>query len=209
MKTKLILLLMGTGLILASCTKYPPSSDRLVEDLAIYTKYDQSVNFTTFKTFYMSDSLVYVSDEDSGWYYNSQVKSLTARIAENMTSRGYLRTWNAKTTDLYLGVSFIKNVNVTVYYPGWYWGYPGYYPPNYWGGGGYYYPYYPAYITSYSTGTILIDMMDVQHPTVDKRIPVRWNSYVRGLLTGDHTTEQIQQSIDQAFAQTKGFPPKH
>lgn len=209
MKTKLILLLMGAGLILSSCTKYPPSSDRLVEDLAIYTKYDQSVDFTKFKTFYMSDSLVYVSDKDSGWYYNSQVKSLTARIAENMTSRGYVRTWNAKTTDLYLGVSYVKNVNVTVYYPGWYWGYPGYYPPNYWGGGGYYYPYYPAYITSYSTGTILIDMMDVQHPTVDKRIPVRWNAYVRGLLTGDHTTTQIQESIDQAFAQTKGFPPQH
>jgi len=209
MKTKLTLLIMGAGLIMASCTKYPPSSDRLVEDLAIYTKYDQSVDFTTFKNFYMSDSLVYVSDKDSGWYYNAQVQSVTTRIAENMTSRGYVRTWNAKTTDLYLGVSYVKNINITVYYPGWYWGYPGYYPPNYWGGGGYYYPYYPAYITSYSTGTILIDMMDVQHPTVDKKIPVRWNAYIRGLLTGDHTTTQIQQSIDQAFAQTKGFPPQH
>jgi len=206
MKAKLTLLFMATGLILASCTKYPPSSERLLEDLAIYTKYDVSVDFTKFKTYFMSDSIVYVSDKDSGWYYNADVASLTQRIADNMHKLGYTRTYNAKTTDLYLGVSFVKNINVSVYYPGWYWGYWGYYPPDYWGGGGYYYPYYPAYITTYSTGTILMDMMDVQHPTADNKIPVRWNAYIRGLLTGDHTTAQIQQSIDKAFDQTKGFP---
>jgi hypothetical protein len=204
MKTKLILLFLGAGLILASCTKYPPSSERLLEDLAIYTKYDTTVDFRAFKTFYMSDSIIRVSDTDSGWVYNAQVTSLTGRIVQNLYDLGYTRTWNAKTTDLYLGVSYVVNVNVNVYYPGWYWGYPGYYPPDYWGGGGYYYPYYPAYITSYSTGTVLIDMMDVQHQ-VDNKIPVCWNAYIRGLVTGDHTTTQIQQSIDQAFDQTKGF----
>ena len=148
MKTKLILFFLGAGLILASCTKYPPSSDRLLEDLVVYTKYDTSVDFTQFKTYYMSDSLVKVSDKDSGWLYNAQVQVITSQIAKNMNSLGYTRTWNAKTCDLYLGVSYVVNVNVTVYYPGWYWGYPGYYPPDYWGGGGYYYPYYPTYVTS-------------------------------------------------------------
>jgi len=205
MKTKLILLFLGAGLILASCSKYPPSSDRLLEDLAVYTKYDVSVDFTKFKTFYISDSIVKVDDKDSGWVYNSQVQSITGRIVQNMTKLGYTRTWNSKTTDLYLGVSYVVNVNVNVYYPGWYWGYPGYYPPNYWGGSGYYYPYYPAYITSYSTGTCLIDMMSVQTP-VGGKIPVCWNAYIRGLVTNTHTSSQIQQAIDQCFNQTKGFP---
>jgi len=203
MKTKQILLLLGAGLILASCTKYPPSSDRLLEDLAIYTKYDVSVDFTKFNTYYLSDSIVKVSDDDSGWYYNSTVQSLTSRIALNMNNLGYVRTNNSQSADLFLGVSYVINVDISVYYPGWYWGY---YPYNYWYDYGYYYPYYPAYITSYSVGTLLIDMMDVKHPTVDNKVPVRWNAYIRGLLTGDHTVTQVEQSIDQAFEQTKGFP---
>lgn len=208
MKTKLFLLFLGAGMILVSCSKYPPQSDRLLEDLAIYTKYDQSVDFVKFKTYYMSDSLIKVSDKDSGWYYTPQVQALTTRIAQNLNKMGYTRTWNAKTTDLYLGISYIVNVKVNVYYPGWYWGYPGYYPPDYWGSGGYYYPYYPAYVTTYATGTLLMDMMNVQNP-VDNKIPVCWNAYIRGLVTGDHTTAQIEASIDQAFKQSKGFPTQH
>ncbi len=207
MKAKQLLFLLCTGMVLISCSKYPPSSGRLLEDLAIYTKYDVSKDFTSYKTYYMSDSIVVVSDKDSGMYTSPQVVSLVSTIALNMTKLGYERITNAKIADLYLGVSYVKNVNVNVYYPGWYWGYPGYYPPDYWGGGGYYYPYYPAYITTYSTGTILMDMMAIKDKDpATKKIPVCWNAYIRGLLTGDHTTAQIQQSIDQAFTQTKGFP---
>jgi len=204
MKTKLLLILLATGIGLISCSKYPPSSSRLTEDLAIYTKYDVSCDFTKFKTYYMSDSLVKVSDKDSGWVYNSEVNTVTSRIAQNMTWLGYTRTWNAKTADLYVGVSYIYNINVSVYYPGWYWGY---YPYDYWGGYYPYYPYYPTYVTSYAVGTLLMDILDVQNP-VDKKYPVRWNGYIRALLTGGHSTAQIEASIDQAFTQTKGFP-KH
>lgn len=204
MKTKLLLMLGLTGIALVSCSKYPPSSSRLTEDMAIYTKYDVTTDFTKFKTYYLSDSIVKVSTKDSGWYYNSTVQSFTARIAQNMNNLGYTRSWNKKTVDLYLGVSYVVNINVTTYYPGWYWGY---YPYNYWGGYGPYYPYYPAYVTSYSTGTVLIDMMDVKNP-VGKQYPIRWNCYIRALLTGDHTSAQINGSVDQAFTQTKGFPKR-
>ncbi|MCX6247396.1 MAG: DUF4136 domain-containing protein [Bacteroidetes bacterium] len=205
MKTKLILLFLGAGLILASCTKYPPSSDRLLEDLAIYTKYDTTVNFAKFKKYYMNDSIVKISDKDSGMYYNAQVKSLTDEIAVNMKNLGYTRVTNSSDTsiDLFLAASYMVNVNVNVYYPGWYWGY---YPPYYWGGSGYY-PYYPAYITSYSVGTVLLDLINVnKEDMVGGKYPVCWNAYIRGLLTGSHTTAQINQSVDQAFKQTKGFP---
>lgn len=210
MKATSLLLLIVTALIMASCTKYPPSSDRLLEDLAIYTKYDVSVDFSGYQSYYLSDSIIYIDENDSGWVYNDQVQSLTATVAQNMNDRGYVRTWNEKATDLAITVAMVKNVNVSVYYPGWFWGYPGYYPPGYWGGyGGYYYPYDPAYVTSYSTGTILIDMLDLKNPSSENKIPVRWNAYIRGLLTGSHTLSDIEKSIDQAFAQTKGFPSSH
>ena len=203
MKAKLILMFLGAGLIMASCTKYPPSSDRLLEDLAIYTKYDTKADFASYKTYYMNDSVMKVADDDSGWYYNSQVQSLMDRIASNMKKFGYTRTYNKNATDLYMGVSVVKNINVTVYYPGWY--YP-YYPSDWWYWGGYYpyYPYYPAYITSYSSGSIIMDMMDIKNRQGDQ-VAVVWNGFVRGLMTGSHTLPEIEQSIDQAFSQTKGF----
>ena len=98
----------------------------------------------------------------------------------------------------------IKTTNTSVYYPGWWWGYPGYYYPPYWGypNSYYYYPYYPTYITSYSTGTLLVDMFDFINISEDDQIPVAWFAYVRALLTGYHTIDQIKASIDQAFIQT-------
>ncbi len=201
--------IIATGMILtASCSKYPPASERLLEDLVVYTKYDTKANFKDYNTFYMSDSVTYIDAKDTGWYYNQNVKEVTHRIAANLTALGYTRSYNSKTADLALGIAMVKNINVSVYYPGWWWGYPGYYPPDYWGGyQGYYYPYYPVYVSSYSTGTILIDMMDLKYPTAEKKIAIRWNAVIRALLTGRHTLAEVEQAVDQAFRQTKGFYP--
>jgi hypothetical protein len=202
MRTKLLLLFLGAGLILASCTKYPPDSDRLLDDLVVYTNFDVKANFTDFKTYYMSDSIVKVDNKDSGWYYNSSVQSLTSTIAKNLNNLGYTRTYNVKNADLNIGVSFVENVNVNVYYPGWYWGY---YPPDYWYGGYYpYYPYYPAYVTTYTTGSLMIDMFDMKDAQ-SNQVPVCWNAYIRGLMTGTHTDSEVTESVNQAFKQTKAF----
>jgi hypothetical protein len=206
MKIRPMLMKMVIGcFIITSCTKYPTSSDRLLEDLAIYTKYDTNTSFAQFKTFYISDTVKWIDSKDSGYYTDSQAQAITGEITKNMTNRGYEKVAFNQDPDIAFMVVAIKNVNVTVYSPGWYWGYPGYYPPWYWGGGGYYYPYYPTYVSSYSTGTLLIDMADLKNMGPDQKIWIRWNAYIRGLMTGSHTIEEIQQCIDQAFAQTKGF----
>lgn len=205
MKTKLTLLILFAGLLFSSCSKYPPSSIRLTEDLVIYTKYDTSTSFSKFHTFYISDTIKWIDSHDSGYYTDSKAQSVLNQITQNMTIRGYQKVTLNNNPDLAFMVVVVKNVNATVYYPGWYWGYPGYYPPWYWGGSGYYYPYYPAYITTYTTGTLMIDMADLTTLSVDSKIWIRWNVYIRALMTGDHTIGQIQQCIDQAFNQTKGF----
>lgn len=211
MKTKILLILLVTGLlIVSSCSKYPPTSDRLLEDLAVYTKYDTSIKFSQFKTYAISDSIGYISQKegvkDSGWLPPADALPIVNQIKQNMTSRGYTLVNKSQNPDIGINVVVVKNINVQVYYPGWYWGYPGYYPPWYWGGGSYYYPYYPVYITSYATGTLLIDMVDRKNITPDGKMYIRWNAYIRGLVTGDHTMSQIQACIDQAFKQTKAFP---
>jgi hypothetical protein len=84
---------------------------------------------------------------------------------------------------------------------GGYWG--GYYCwwyPYYCGGGGWYYPYYP--VSSYSTGTMVISMIDAKHEGTDGGLPLVWTAAMNGLLSGTYETNRVNQGIDQAFKQS-------
>ncbi len=201
------LLLLFTGLaVLASCTKYPATDSRLLEDLAILTQYDKKADFKSYQTFSIVDSIAFKTDKDSGYMLNANVQAVLTRIKENMTQRGYHEVDHELNPDLAINVIVfeITNTYVYSYYPGWWWG--GYYPPYYWGYpyGGYYYPYYPVYYSSYTSGTMVIDMGAFKD-IVDNKVPIVWSAFIRGLLTGNHTISQINEAIDQAFAQTKPF----
>ncbi len=206
MNTKLIFILMVAGMfIFTSCSKYPPTSERLLEDLVIYTKYDTSVNFKAFGTFSIVDSIAYIAPKDSGKILDANAMAILNRISKNMIDRGYQKVAKSQKPDLGINVVAVKNVNAQIFYPGWYWGYPGYFPPWYWGGGGYYYPYYPPYITAYTTGTLMIDMVDCKNVQPGDTLYIRWNVYIRSLMTGYHTIGDLESSIDQSFLQTKAF----
>jgi hypothetical protein len=207
MKTKLFLILSMASVALASCTKYPPNTGRLTEDMAIYTKYDITVNFNNYKTFAIVPSVAYIDGNDTSYVTDGNAMALLGRITQNMIDRGFVQVKTTGKPDLGINAVAVKTTNTTVYYPGWYWGY---YPPNYWGypSYGYGYPYYPTYISSYSAGSVIIDLVDFKYPTDDNKLMVRWNVFIRGLLTGTHTQDDVLQSVDQAFAQTPALATK-
>ena len=88
------------------------------------------------------------------------------------------------------------------------WGYyPGYLYPGYWGGnwgGGWYYPYPITY--SYSTGSLLADMINLKNaPEGQKeKLTVVWNAYISGLLggSGSLNVNRTTTAINQAFTQS-------
>jgi hypothetical protein len=47
-----------------------------------------------------------------------------------------------------------------------------------------------------------IELMDLKNAGTDNRAAVRWNAFIRGLLTDTHTTAEITGRVDQAFIQT-------
>jgi hypothetical protein len=203
MKTKILLSIFAAGMMITtSCSKYPGDVERTQESLATITKYDVNANFTSYSTFYIDPSIYYKDGNDSGYVNNESTAVVINQIIKNMTDRGYIQVQQPVKPDLGIGVTMIKNTNVDVYYP--------YYP--YWGywGGGYYYPYYPyyPYVTTYSVGTIIIDMMDVKNST-NNRMPEVWSAVIRGLYTGTHTTSEFQSTIDQAFTQSLCFTPSN
>jgi hypothetical protein len=200
MKTKAVMLFFGLGLMLTlGCTKYPPQSDRLLEDLAIYTVYDTGVNFNEFKTYAIEDYILKITDKDTTKVTDANAQTVLNQINKNMQARGFVKVAANTNPDLQESVAYFENTKVYAYY--------GYYYPYY--GYGWYYPYYPVYYTSYTAGLFTIDLFDMKNTAPNNYLYVRWNAGIRGLLTGSHTTSEITGAIDQAFIQTPQLTTTH
>ena len=194
MKTKFGLLLMGLGLMITfSCTKYPPQSDRLLEDLAIITQYDTKADFNDYSTFSIKNTITKITSKDTTELTGDLVTSIINQVSKNMKARGFVEAPSGVMPDLGIQIVYFQNTYIYTYYYDWW----GYYP--YWY---YYYPYYPVYYSSYTAGLADIELVDLKYPAANNKLSIRWNGYIRGLLTGDHTNSEILSSIDQAFYQT-------
>jgi len=195
MKTKLGFLILGTGLMLTmACMKYPPNSDRLLEDLAVITQYDTKADFNDYKTYSIPNSITKITDRDTTQVTNQLAQDILNQIAKNMDARGFVKAAAGEKADFGVQPIYFQNTYVYTYYYDWW----GYYP--YWY---YYYPYYPVYYSSYTTGMINIELIDMKIVDPEnQRLYIRWNAFIRGLLTGTHTTAEITGSVDQAFIQT-------
>jgi hypothetical protein len=112
-----------------------------------------------------------------------------------MEQRGFVKAVAPQLPDIGIDVIYYENTYVYAYYPDYYWGYPYY-------GYGWYYPYYPTYYSSYTTGMGNIQLFDLKNVGPNNSLYIRWNAFIRGLLTGGHTLSDITGAIDQAFIQT-------
>ncbi len=193
MKTKICFLFLAMGLLFTlSCTKYPPESDRLVEDLVVMTQYDTKVDFNTFKTYSMPASIKKITDKDTTDLSNDLAMAVLAEVDKNMQSRGFTKSASAVKPDLTIQVLYYQNTTVYTYYYD-YWGYGWYYP---------YYPYYPTYYASYTTGLCAIQLFDLKNAGTTGRAAIRWNAFIRGILNQGHTTAEVTSRVNQAFIQT-------
>ncbi|RLD36354.1 MAG: hypothetical protein DRI83_05505 [Bacteroidetes bacterium] len=197
---------------------YPNDDISLGESDIIMTAYDDSVSFTTLKTYFMSDTVYPVRDDKSDHSLIENNNLVIQTIADNMAAYGYVRVYKdaVETPDIRISSAAIQTLNISVgwWYPyysgwGWYWGwykslqetsywyggYPGYYSGGYWG-----VPYY----SSYTTGTIIIEManpLDYRVIAGDTVVPIYWAGALNGVLSGSEET-RIISGINQAFKQS-------
>ena len=203
-------------IMLTSC--YPDDNLSVSETDIVMVGYYDSVDFKTLKTYFMSDTVYPVRDDTSDHSLIKYNDKIISTIAANMEAYGYTRLLEATTDtpDIRISSASITVKNVTVgywypYYPGWGWGwgwkkstsrdtdyyypgYPGYYPPGYgWG-----YPYY----SSYTTGTLLIEMADpVDYRVVknDTVTPIYWSGGINGVLSSGSDEKRVIDGINKAF----------
>lgn len=194
MKTKLYLFVLGASLVLAlGCTKYPPDSERLLEDLAVITQYDTKTDFNDYHTYALAPTIKKITDKDTTDISGQNAQAILDQMDKNMQARGFVKVLPTENPDFALQAVYYQNTYVYAYYYD-YWGY--YY--------GWYYPYYPVYYSSYTAGILNMELIDLKDviPGPSQKLYIRWNGFIRGLLTGSHSTSEITSSIDKAFSQT-------
>ena len=207
-------ILAALGLVLAVGACYPGDGPTNVQDVdVVLTLYDQTVNFGSFQTFSMPDSVVHVTGsigDDIITLPRTNDELILGLVANNMTAAGYTREMDPEVNgaDLIMLVGAIatEQTEYWVYqdwwsYWGWYpgWGYGGY--PGYGAGYGWYYP--PTYVgsTSFEQASIVLTLIDPTKGDGDA-VPVVWSGVIRGLLNYGGEAARITSAVNKAFTQS-------
>jgi hypothetical protein len=199
----LVIFLIPTSIVLIEGC-YPNNDITIADSDVVLTSFNDSVPFTNLKTYYMPDTVVpFVDPNSPDEYKNPYQAIMLSTVASNMASYGYQRIDNlpgGPTADVVVVLSVMTTTTVNA---GWYYPYYG------WGYWGWYYPYFPpqAYYTSYSTGTLLINMFNPEDYTIsgaDTTAVNYWAAVSNGILESGATAMQnrIEAMINQAFVQT-------
>ena len=203
---KPIFLMMVVAIGFASCLK-SPNLDQLSTDFVVSTNFDKAASFSSYKTYYVSDTIVNLGGSGVDTIlFDANAQQLVNAVKTNMNARGYTYMQNTLLLhpDLVIKIGVVK-VTTTVFYPGWWYGYPGWGYPPYYGG---WYPYYPfSTYYSYSTGTVIVDTYDVKNSAANHQFDVVWNCTSFGAVGSSTSTNFTRgvNGINQGYVQSPYF----
>ncbi|ESU24739.1 hypothetical protein FEDK69T_02910 [Flavobacterium enshiense DK69] len=192
MKQKILTLaLMASFLLFSGC--YPDGAENTEDFDIVYTSYDQGYNFQNAGTYSMPDEIVILGDsEEPEFIPDIYADEIIANIERNLSNLGWTRVTNDANPDVQLLLGSWTTTTIS-YWGGGYWCY---WDP-YYCGGGWYYPY--PVVTSYTTGTLVMDMVVNQTAGGKKGV---WTGALNGLFEGNFDGSRITKGINQAFAQS-------
>jgi hypothetical protein len=205
MKQKLLIISGLFSVLLLMTTCYPDGPD-IAEEMDIVLSYhNPDYAFGTKTTYAMPDKIVkitgdIVEGEDPTFLPDASANAILSRIEQNMTELGYEKVNVTDNPDLLLLPASWETTTISYWYDYWYWWWGGYYPGWGWGG---YYPYYPpVYVTSYTTGTLMMNLMDRTTLGANGDPIIQWSGAINGILTYTYNANRINTAIDKAFDQS-------
>jgi hypothetical protein len=196
------MLCAALGIALAACEQ-DPDMDKLSGEYVVFTARDSTAAFSSFSTFYVADSILLIDRSETPEYWSgSNATALIQAFVTQMSAAGFTQVTAKDEATLGLQVSYVKSTYYLTAYGTnpWWNSYPGYWG-GYWGGGW----TYPSVFYSYSTGSLLADLVALEATQgADAKLPVVWNAYIGGLLGGSGTlnVNLATQAIHQAFEQS-------
>ena len=184
-----------------------PSTSDLHGDYLVYTAHDTGTDFSAIDTYFLPDSILLIGGSDRTEYWKDEsAQEIIATVAAAMDNAGYTRTYDKAAANVGIQMSYVEQVTYFVGYnnPYWWWYYPYYWTPGYWGDWlGWHYPYGVYY--GYTAGSLLTEMLDLEADQQSgKKLPVIWDSFAGGLLTGDSSLnlQRTLDAVEQAFVQS-------
>ncbi len=196
MKKNFLLLLscIAISAAVTSCTKDP--LDHLTNDESrIYiTNYDSTANFSSFKTFSISDSVDVITNGQATRERDTVDAAFLAAATKYMQQAGYTLVDKSQSPDLAINVNRIYNTSTGILsYGDYYDDYGAYWDPGYWGylGYGYYVPYSYA-VYQITEGAFSIDMLDLKDAAAKGNINIIWTGLIRGEAIFDPATADTQ-----------------
>lgn len=191
-------------LSLGSCKKDPLNNLSNDESRIYISNYDTTANFTTYKTFSITDSVDVIQDNQLyGKELGSFDSTVISTVAQQMQQRGYQLIAREASPNLAIDVSRVYNTSTGIFsYPD-YWDYYGsYWDPYYWGYPGYgYYSPYALGVYTIQSGGLEIDLLDLKNAaTHGNKIAAVWTGLVRGEEV--FKTANAPAEVDSLFAQS-------
>jgi hypothetical protein len=180
---------------------HPGGAEYANELDVVYTNYDKTYNFQSKGTYSLPDKVTKVTGEVGGppEYVNDIYGvPILAEIDANMQALGWVKVDVNNNPDIQVLPGAWKTTTIVT--GGYYGGYWCWYYPYYCGGGGWYYPY-PA-VSSYTTGSLVMTIVDPALESPDGNKRVVWTGAINGILDGTYTASRVTKGIDQAFAQS-------
>lgn len=202
MKNKLLMIaLVGAiALMFTACQKDALKNLTASESRIYITNRDSMVNFSTFKTFSIADSVGIIEDNQGrGLSLDAFDAGVIGKIRQSMQDRGFTEIDRNSSPDLGITVSRIYSNSLgVVSYPDYWGSYGGFYDPYYWGYDGYSYydpTYYgPDYYATYqiTQGALSVDMLNLKDAKNDNTIRPVWSALARGSSVFSPNTVDIQ-----------------
>jgi hypothetical protein len=192
------LLTVLSGLFLWGC--YPEGPLNIEDMDIVITHHNPDYNFAAKGTYAMPDRIVKITGnlmtgDEPVFIPDANAAKITLEIANNMESLGWQRVAISASPDLILTLASLETTTIYYYYDYWYWWYGGY--PGYgWG----YYP--PVYASSYTSGTLLMTLLDKNELGANGNPVSQWTGAINGILSGKFDATRINPLIDKAFEQS-------
>ncbi|MCU0443141.1 MAG: DUF4136 domain-containing protein [Bacteroidia bacterium] len=202
---KQVSLYLLSGILLLGIVGCEPYEPVYTDDLdLVITNYTPDFDFKSKQTYSVPDSVVLISEEifsGTPQFANPAYgNTIIASIKENMSAKGWTLVDKNQDPDVMVLPSVSQTTNFFYYYSYGYWNW--YYP----GGWGWYYPgyYYPPTVSSYKTGTLFLQLVDLSDTANVDNLPVVWSGIVNGLAQGGTASvnARIKSTINQAFKQS-------
>ena len=184
------------GIFLFGCY---PDGPEYTEDLdVVLTYFNDEYDFQSKTTYARPDRIVMITGnvqegDDPVFIPDVTAALILAQIDENMADLGYEKVDVDEDPNLLLTPAAWETTSIVYWYDYWSWWWGGYYPG--WG-------YYPGYVSSYSTGTLLMGLIDPTDVGANGNPVVQWTGAINGILTGSYNASRVDRAIDKAFDQS-------